>query len=352
MPGETMCMPADFERQSAILLGVNELLPHHPRVLMDLVAALVDVVPLVAVITGEEQRRDLLATLCDWGLPAHKLHFVRSPAVGLWVRDYGPAFVRRGQRTYVLDAEYWYPGRTDDDRFPTDFARLLGVESRDVPVVVEGGNILSNGAGLALCSTTLLVRNKQRYTQTQVLTELSRHYGFKNVACVRPLIGANTGHADMFATFVSADTLVLGRYDPAEDPANAAQLDQVEKFVKGLDSGAGPLRVERIPMPPHGDGVFRTYTNAVYANEVVVVPTYAGVDPALERAALDVYRRLLPGRRIVTVEATSLARTGGALRCVSLNVPDLGAPLSFAAQSPVRPDGWGPACVSGARTSP
>ena len=329
MDGQSTCMPADFERQSAILLGVNELLPHHPQVLTDLVAALVDHVALVAVVTGEEQRRDLLTTLCDWGLPAHRVRCVRSAAVGLWVRDYGPTFLRRGGRVCVLDAEYWYPGRADDDRFPTDFARLLGVEARDVPVVVEGGNVLSNGAGLALCSTTVLVRNKHRYTQAQVLNELSLHYGFRNIACVRPLVGAQTGHADMFATFAAPDTLVLGRYDASEDAANARQLDQVEAFVRGIDSGAGPLKVERIPMPPHEDGVWRTYTNVLYANDVVVVPVYAGVDPDLEREALDLYRRLLPDRRVVPVECTSLAKTGGALRCVSLNVPDLGGPVSF-----------------------
>jgi agmatine deiminase len=320
-------MPGDFERQSAVLLGVNELLPHHPRILTDLVAALVDRVPLVAVVTGEEQRRDLLATLCDWGLPAHRVLCVRSSAIGLWVRDYGPSFVKRGGRVSVLDAEYWYPGRGDDDRFPTDFARLLSVPALDVPVLVEGGNVLSNGRGLALCSTTLLARNAKRYTQAQVLTELSLHYGFKTVACVRPLIGSRTGHADMFATFTSPDTLLVGKYDRSEDPANAAQLDQVEKFMKGVDSGAGPLKVERIPMPPHRDDVWRTYTNALYANDVVVVPVYAGVDAGLEREALDLYRRLLPGRQIVTVESTSLAKTGGALRCVSLNIPDLGQPL-------------------------
>ena len=80
-------------------------------------------------------------------------------------------------------------------------------------------------------------------------------------------------------------------------------------------------------MPPHRDDVWRTYTNALYANDVVVVPVYAGVDAGLEREALDLYRRLLPGRQIVTVESTSLAKTGGALRCVSLNIPDLGQPL-------------------------
>ena len=36
------CMPAEFEKQSAILLGCNELLPYHPRVLVELAAALID----------------------------------------------------------------------------------------------------------------------------------------------------------------------------------------------------------------------------------------------------------------------------------------------------------------------
>lgn len=323
------CMPADFERQSAILIGVNELLPHHPHVLTGLVSALIDRIPVIAVITGEEQRRDLLTTLCDWGLPAHRVHSVRSPAIGLWVRDYGPSFIQRDGRVCVLDAEYWYPDRPDDDGFPHELARLLDVDVRDVPLTVEGGNLLSNGRGLAVTSTVLIQRNRPRYSHNQALTALTAHYGFKNVACLPPLKAGKTDHSDMFATFTSADTLVLGRYDPSDDSENAALLDRAAAAMRGMDTGAGPLKIERIPMPPHRDGVWRTYTNVVYANEMVVVPIYAGVDERIEREALDTYRRLLPGRQIVTVEATSLARTGGALRCVTLNIPYLGHPMAL-----------------------
>src|SRR5205085_8046975 len=102
--------------------------------------------------------------------------------------------------------------------------------------------------------------------------------------------------------------------------------------------GAGPLKIERIPMPPHSDGVWRTYTNVVYANDIVVVPSYAGVDGRIEREALDTYRRLLPRREIVPVEATSLASTGGALRCVTLNIPHLGHSMAFDDGQAVAPD--------------
>ena len=325
----TTCMPADFERQSGIVLGANELLPHHPQELVGLVAALIDHLPLFALITGEAQRRELLTTLCDWGLPAHRLRCVCSSAIGLWVRDYGPTFVRINGRVCILDAEYFFPNRPDDDRFPTDFAHLLGVEVRDVPLLVEGGNLLSNGAGLGLCSTTLLHRNTQRYEPKQTSELLSAHYGFQALVGVRPLIGASTPHVDMFATFTSPDTVVLGKYDPAEDADNARQLDELEALLRQIRWGANtpPLNVVRIPMPTHRDKIWRTYTNVIFANELIIVPTYSGVDPGLEREALDVYRRLLPDRDIITIEATSLAKTGGALRCVSSNIPHLGHSL-------------------------
>jgi agmatine/peptidylarginine deiminase len=323
-------MPADFERQSAILVGVNELLPHHPHVLTGLVSALIDRIPVVAVITGEGQRRELLATLCDWGLPAHRVRALRSPAVGLWVRDYGPSFIKRDGRVIVLDAEYAYlQPRPDDDQFPAEVARLMDLEVRHVPLAIEGGNILSNGRGLAITTQVVTTRNAHRYKPAEALTQLVRFYGFRQIACTPPLLKGPTAHVDMFATFTAPDTVVVGRYDPADDPVNADMLDRMADYLRGMDSGAGPLKVERIPMPPHGDGVWRTYANAVYANDVVVVPVYAGVDPRVEREALDTYRRLLPGREILTVEATSLARTGGALRCVTLNVPHLGQATGF-----------------------
>jgi agmatine/peptidylarginine deiminase len=330
-------MPADFERQSAILLGVNELLPYHPQLLVGVVAGLIDRLPVIAMVTGESQRRDLLATLCDWGLPAHLIHCVRSPARGLWVRDYGPTFVRRHDRVWVLDAEYHFTYRDTDDRFPAEFADLLGVYLRHVPLIVEGGNVLSNGRGLALCTTALLDRNEGRYTPAQTLEVLSSNYGFNRVGLVRPLIGGPTAHTDMFATFTAADTLVLGQYDPAHDPDNARLLDQTAAQLRGIDTGAGPLKIERIPMPPHADGIWRTYANVIYANDVVIVPSYAGVDPGLEREAVATYRRLLPGREVVAVEATALARTGGVLRCVSLNVPHLGHPMAFEDAAPTFP---------------
>ncbi len=77
-------------------------------------------------------------------------------------------------------------------------------------------------------------------------------------------------------------------------------------------------------MPDNYDGIWRTYTNVIYANDRVLVPTFAHAEPGKEAQALALYRRLLPGRRIVPIDASSIIENLGALRCVSLNVPWLG----------------------------
>lgn len=335
-----MSMPGDFETQSGLLLGMTALVWNHPRVLMRIVDALVDRLPLIGLINGEPHRRELMTMLCDWGLPAQRILCVNSAAVGPWVRDYGPAFVRRDGRIVILDPEYMCKDRGPDDHFPTEFADVLGLDVHPVPLWIEGGNILSSGRGLGLCSTALPQRNAPRFPEgkaLQALAVVGQTYGFSRVMSVPPLIGEPSGHLDMFAAFTSPDTIVLGEYSPRHDLENAHRLDNIEKLLLRAETGV-PLNVVRIPMPPRTDGAWRTFTNIILANGTVLVPTFEDVDPGMERQALDTFARLLKGWEVIPVECTSLIRKGGALRCVSMNIPDLGRPLKFQGQPIQEPD--------------
>src|SRR5687767_10043506 len=96
------CMPAEFEKQSALLLGSNELLSFYPQLLVQLVSALIDKIALIGLVESESQRKHLITLLCDWGLPAHLLNFISLPVKGMWVRDYGPGFVRRADGSITI----------------------------------------------------------------------------------------------------------------------------------------------------------------------------------------------------------------------------------------------------------
>ena len=83
---------------------------------------------------------------------------------------------------------------------------------------------------------------------------------------------------------------------------NAQILDDNAKFSTASRRKKGPLEVIRIPMPNHKDGNWRTYTNVIYANGVVLVPQYPDVDPAMDKAALDVFQKALPNWKAVGID--------------------------------------------------
>jgi agmatine/peptidylarginine deiminase len=241
----------------------------------------------------------------------------------MWVRDYGPTFVRwsNGDVT-VLEADYLSADRPNDAMVSKAVAILLNVPLAHVPLTIEGGNLLSNGQGLCLTSTALLDRNYARgYGQQEVSTILSQHYGFYTGLFLARLKNEITGHVDMFATFTAPDVLLVGEYDRAIDPDNARLLDRNAEALRGVQTRRGRLNVLRIPMPNNRDGVWRTYTNVVYANGRLLVPSYPDQDQELEKKAHAVFAEALPGWQIIPIDCETMIRQRGALRCVTLNIP-------------------------------
>lgn len=317
-------LPGEFEPQAALALGFNGLLSSMPKLVVDLVDALVEHIPLIGIVNNEEQRRHAITLLCDWGLPAHLLTFVCFPVEGMWVRDYGPAFVRQPDgATTLIDAEYGMTGeRPNDDRVAAQFASLLRLPVTRVPMMLEGGNVLSNGRGLCLTTTMLeYVNSHCGRNQAAIFAMLRQYYHFDSGIVLKRLTGEPTGHIDMFATFVTPNVVVMGQYDPAVDPVNADTLNYNAAYLTQLQTAAGPMKVVRIPMPSNRGNVWRTYTNVIYANGILLVPSYGKEEQATLEQALRVYADLLPGWTIKTVDASQLILRQGALRCLSLHIP-------------------------------
>lgn len=319
--------PADFEPQSAVLLACNELVPYHPRAFADVVTAARAEVPLIGLVSNARERRAARRLLQAAHLPPASVRFVELPANTMWVRDYGPVFVRSNDGSaLVIDAVYpprrQKRDRSIDDAVPRRLAALLGLPVVAAPLKLEGGNLLSNGDGLCVTSTAVLARNAVRgFDASSIRRLLADCLGCKSVLFLEPLRDEPTEHVDMFVCFAAPNIAVVARVDPSRDAANARLLDEAARKLAGLPTSRGALRVHRIAMPPRRGKAWRTYTNVLFAGRAVLVPTYTGVDPCLNRRALDLYARLLPERTVVGVNCDSLAEKGGALRCISLNVP-------------------------------
>jgi agmatine/peptidylarginine deiminase len=348
-PQDSYRLPGEFERQGTIFLGCGELATFYPDLLADVVEAVRHRVDVAALVVNAEGGKEVSEILVARGLPADAVHYVEIPHETMWIRDYGPLFVRRDSdgQAVVVDADYERFSRPKDDNAPAVLASQFQLAAVRAPVSLEGGNLISNGRGLCLTTTTLLERNRERGCDEEHLRNLLRQFfGAGETVFLEPLSGEPTGHVDMFAVFTDPDTVVVGEYDPFVDPVNAAILDRNATRLSQVRGPDGRLHVVRIPMPPRQGENWRTYTNVVFANGMLLTPIYGHLDPQGERAATEIYRRLLPNWRVAGIDVSNLIANGGALHCISMNAPRL---VRWPAFPATRGAPSGPFAVAGQR---
>ena len=361
--------PGEFEQQEYLILCCGALSEEYARTMIEIIDAVESKIRVVVLYSHSTQRQLLSKAMLDAGLEAEHAKLVFMPHDTRWVRDFGPTEVRLGKSARFVDWEYGND-RPNDERFPQALAERTAIECESSSLVFEGGNLISNGKGLSLTTTALIDANEHLFAEPgQLIGELARVTGSEQVVVLEPMAGESTGHIDMFAVFVDARTVVVGRFDPGEDPENAEILDRNASLLARIDTAVGKLNVERIPMGANRDGVFRTYTNCIFSNGVLVVPAYEDVDRHVRAEVAACYRRLLPDWQIKFVDATELIQWGGALHCASLTLgslpqghflqtPSIVVPESIPANDPVTPplrsweDFWQPAMKYNRHPSP
>ena len=117
----------------------------------------------------------------------------------------------------------------------------------------------------------------------------------------------------MFATFTGPREVIVGEIFESDDE-NAAVLNENAARLE-----AAGMTVRRIPMPSHEDGLYRTYTNAMAINEIVIVPIYPE-DDRYQDIAIGIFTDAYPGRTIVPIVASEIIELAGAVHCVGMTV--------------------------------
>jgi agmatine/peptidylarginine deiminase len=287
-----------------------------------IVAAAYEHVQIIMLVDNQVLEEESRETMRRAGIDDRKVRYVVVPTDTFWVRDYGPVVQQAGPNNLkLLDGDYWAGSRIYDDRASFALGTLFRLPVVNLQLDMEWGALLCNGAGICLVADSLLQRNLQRGNSESFVTNtLKRVTGAEQVVYLQPLFEEPNGHIDWFATFTSADTVVVGDYGD-RDPQNDTLLDRHAEQLANLETPSGRLNVERIPMPPRNAGYFGgSYTNVAFANGVLLVPTWDDAPPDLESEALAVFRRLLPDWQIVGIDCGELGVHSGALRCATMNL--------------------------------
>jgi agmatine deiminase len=283
-------------------------------------------------VADEEAASATRRVLEEAGVSLSSVRFHHIPTDDAWVRDHGPIYLLRDQpapERAIVDWGYnaWggkYPPFELDDKVPTRIASESGERFFLPGIVMEGGSLDVNGAGLLMTTESCLLnpnRNPQ-LNRREIESCLREYLGVTEFIWLGDgIVGDDTdGHIDDLTRFVSVDTVVTAieedprdeNYGPLE--ANYKRLRQVAEEKR--------MRLVTIPMPgPVYFGEQRlpaSYANFYIANKMVLVPTYRHENDA---RALVILQGLFPQRRVIGVDCTHLVWGLGAIHCVTQQQP-------------------------------
>jgi len=321
--------PAEFEPQRALVLSGTDAADPSSEFLLAIVRAAAPDVGVILLVDDVEQEESLRARLADNGMGSSRIVTLRIEHDTRWIRDYGPICVERaGADCVLLDFLYDRADdapndvRENDEVVPAALGALFGRPALSLPLALDGGNFLSNGDGFGVTTTDTLRENAALGIHPVTVDRaLTRAFGLRSVAFLEVLVGEPTRHVDMFMTFTAPNVAVVAAIDPAADPVNAAILNRNAAILRRVKTRLGPMQVHRVPMPLRTQGKWRSYTNVLYVNGTLLVPSYRDVPLEVESAAVDVFRKALPDWHIERIDCTDVIEDEGALHCLAFNIP-------------------------------
>jgi agmatine deiminase len=286
--------------------------------------------------TGAERRaRDILQRTA---VDLSRIDFFRAATNRVWTRDYGPIFVRDEAGSLALtdwrfNAWAKYDDWQRDDAVPGKLARALKLPAHQphvgpARVVLEGGSIDVNGAGLLLTTEECLLSPIQQrnpgLTQADLERVFEEYLGIRKVLWLgRGIAGDDThGHIDDLARFVAPRTVVTVVEEDPNDANFEVLQENLARLQRMSDLDDHPLEVATLPMPAplffDGQRLPASYANFYIANDRVLMPTFN--DPN-DRRALGTLASLFPGRKIVGIHAVDLVWGLGTLHCLTQQQP-------------------------------
>jgi agmatine deiminase len=333
-------MPAEWEPHEATWLAW----PHEradwpgkfapiPWVYGDIISKLSRVEKVRVLVPDRSELRHVRRVLGRCAVDMTAVELFVCPTNRSWVRDFAPIFVHGpGGRVVITDWIFngWakYPDWRRDNAVPSFVARKLGMRRIEPGLVLEGGSIDVNGAGLMLTTEECLLSPIQErnpgVSREKLEAAFARCLGIERVLWLnRGIAGDDThGHVDDVARFVNANTIVIAAETDRADENFEPLRENLARLRRMRAGSGGKLNIALLPMPApvyfDGQRLPASYANFYIANGIVLVPAFN--DPN-DRVALNTLARLFRGRTIIPIHCLDLVLGLGTLHCMTQQQP-------------------------------
>lgn len=332
-------MPAEWEPHEAVWLAwpydeitFPDRVESAEDTFVDMIKALEGSERVELLVLDEEMKESAREKLAAGGVKKDAVIFRLTDYADVWLRDTGPIFVRDGSGGKVITKWIFnsWGGKFEellkDGEIPAKIAEWKNLPLVKAGLVVEGGAVDVNGAGLCLTTEQCLLNENRNpgMTKGDVEKFLGEYLGVKKTIWLgEGLLNDHTdGHIDEVARFVSRDTIVCA-FEDDEDDENYATLRanyEILSAATGLDGK--PFDIIKLPMPhvryDDGEKAPVSYTNFYIGNKVVLVPVFNDEN---DESALEILKECFRGRRLVPVDCSDIIYGGGAIHCMTQQEP-------------------------------
>jgi agmatine deiminase len=303
-PCPPLRLPAEWEPVGAVIVSFPLCDPRGWKVHADFIQAISTAAKVFVLVGNEFWQKAVEVYLTSQGVDLENLSFFQIPAEDVWTRDYGPFVVFAGAE--LQPVMIWNPYFIADQayyKFDADaaagLAMALGLPLYRLPLVIEGGNLISDGRGTIILSESVLEANPE--VDREGLEQVMRDYfGCTRLITLPALPAEITGHIDMAVKFIQEDTLLVASALPGSKWHG--ELERMASRLSQIQAGTGqPYRVIRVPLPRRTDSpyCFWSYVNSLTLNGKVMVPLFRVPE---DEAALELYRSAMPGYEVKGVD--------------------------------------------------
>jgi agmatine deiminase len=276
------------------------------------------------------------------------VRFHRWPTDRVWTRDSGPIFVTKPDATedeatvavtnWKFNAWAKYDNWHRDDLVAGCAAEFLKVtewkptiqleNGQEHRIVLEGGSIDVNGAGVLLTTEECLlgtVQQRNPGVSREQLEQVFRDYlGVDQVVWLNcGCVGDDThGHVDDITRFVAENRIVTATETNTADNNHLPLAENLDRLKAAKNHHGKSFQIVELPMPApvvfDGQRLPASYANFYIANGIVLVPTFN--DPN-DRKALSILAEVFPKHIVSGIHCGDLIWGLGALHCMTQQQP-------------------------------
>lgn len=271
----------------------------------------------------------------------------------IWIRDTAPTFTRYNGRLICLDWTFnaWggakegsYSPWDNDNALAQKVANYFNLPCKKVPIVLEGGAIISDGNGTLFATRSVLLNRNRNPFKSKIEIEnlIVEATGDKQIVWIdQGLANDETnGHVDNILSCISKNDLCLAWTEDKRNPNFKRVHKALEVLESCRDIDGKNYNIHLLPLPStmkisigevsgltynpsalKRDEEFilpASYLNFYMLNNAVLIPSFqCKEDDVVAQKIHD----LMPEREIVQIYSREPLLGGGGLHCVLHEVP-------------------------------